>query len=250
MISSRISRWGVIRPIVDRVCPFEALDEAPLAGRPVRYHRPTMPSKHLVPATKTRPSKPRSTPRPRQRPTGTLQFKVTLDEIEPPVWRRVVVTDDLTFADLHLVLQAVMGWQNTHLHEFRIGDRRIGMPSADADYGEGLEDERKLRLDEVGLELGATFGYEYDFGDGWGHTVLLEQALPIDARFVYPACIAGARACPPEDCGGPGGYQDFLRKLSDPTDEEHDDALTWVLGVFAPEGFDVNRTNAALRTGR
>ena len=176
-----------------------------------------------------------------------IQFKITLDHIEPPIWRRILLTGDLTFADVHLILQAAMGWQNSHLHEFRLGDRRVGVPDPEA--GE-IEDERKVRLAQVELQAGETFRYVYDFGDGWTHAILVEKVVPADTRFLYPVCMAGARACPPEDSGGPPGYAEFLRKISDPEDEEHDHMVAWIGGVFDPEGFDVNRTNAALRRGR
>lgn len=174
-----------------------------------------------------------------------FQLKVTLQEVEPPVWRRLLVPGGLTLAQLHRVLNEAMGWTDSHLHVFKAGDRHFGDPRAD-DAGElGFEDERRMTLERLGALLDFLV-YAYDFGDGWEHTVLVEQVVEPDAREHYPLCTAGARACPPEDCGGPHAYADLLEALDDPEHERYDEFLTWVGGVFDPEGFDVNRTNAAL----
>lgn len=174
------------------------------------------------------------------------KLKVTLERIAPPIWRRVLVPSDATFADLHRVIQESMGWLDYHLHVFRIGDRHIGMRHEDSDD----EDGRKVSLDSVVDKRGTVFSYEYDFGDGWDHLIKLEEVLDPDPRVTYPICIAGARACPPEDSGGPGGYQDLLEILASPKHPEHDDRLSWLGGLYDPEGFDVNRVNAALRPQR
>lgn len=175
------------------------------------------------------------------------QLKVTLYEVEPPVWRRLLVPGDLTFGQLHLVLQEAMGWQNCHLHEFEIGDRRIGEPSDEWSNDLQPDDERRIRLAKGLPEVGASFLYKYDFGDGWKHEILVEKLDAHDPRVAYPLCIAGARACPPEDCGAASGYHQLLIKLADAQDEEHDHMVAWVGGLFDPAGFDVNRTNAAIR---
>lgn len=184
--------------------------------------------------------------KPRSSPTRIYQLKVALQGVEPPVWRRVLVPSDIKLGKLHFVLQDVMGWTNSHLHQFLLRDRAFGDPSHDEDDELGFEDERKVKLDHL-VVVGQSLTYEYDFGDGWTHELLVEKAVEPDHRFFYPVCVGGARACPPEDCGGVGGYEDLLRVLSDPEDEEHDNMLTWVGGFFDPEGFDVNAVNRKLR---
>lgn len=179
-------------------------------------------------------------------PTSIFQIKVTLVEIEPPVWRRLLVPADVTLARLHSVINQAIGWWNSHLHQFLLRDRVFGDPRMD-DSGElEFEDERRFKLNQL-VGAGQTIMYEYDFGDGWTHEVLVEKVHEVDDRLSYPLCIAGARACPPEDCGGPPGYENLLEQLADPAHEEHNSSLTWVGGHFDPEGFDVNRTNRALR---
>jgi len=145
-------------------------------------------------------------------PTSIFQLKVTLEEISPPIWRRILVPSNLTLDKLHAVLQKAIGWTNSHLHQFTMHERRIGDPRVDEEAGPQLEDERKVRLGHL-LDEGKRCIYEYDFGDGWTHELLVEKVLVPDERIQYPSCIAGARACPPEDVGGVGGYEDFLEAL-------------------------------------
>lgn len=178
--------------------------------------------------------------------TDAFRLHVELEGVAPRVWRKLLVPSSVALADLHTALNEAMGWTNSHLHQFILRDRRFGdvtMPDA----GElDFEDERKVRLDAL-IGEGQSIGYEYDFGDGWRHHVEVEKKLPLDHRLSYPLCLGGARACPPEDCGGPGGYEHLLGILRDGKNREYDDTITWVGGHFDPEGFDVNRTNAALR---
>jgi Plasmid pRiA4b ORF-3-like protein len=182
-------------------------------------------------------------------PRAILQLKITLAEIEPPIWRRVLVPAETDLGSLHDLLQAAMGWTNSHLHQFTLRDRRFSDPRLDDDGELEFEDERRVRLDQL-VGAGQALGYEYDFGDSWEHEVLVEKILEPDSRMSYPACIAGARACPPEDVGGTTGYARLLESIADPRDPERDEFLTWLGGVFDPEGFDLNLTNRALRGGR
>ncbi len=186
------------------------------------------------------------TKKPKKAPPKIYKLKLTLERIEPPIWRRVLVRSDISFAGLHRVIQEAMGWLDCHLHVFSVAGRRIGMRDDDSDD----EDGRKIHLDSVVIDRGTVFSYEYDFGDGWDHEIELEDTLDPDPRVSYPICIAGARACPPEDCGGPGGYEDLLETLADPKHEEYDHLLSWVGGLYDPEGFDVNRINAAIRKAK
>ncbi len=187
--------------------------------------------------------------RARAAPPSIFQLKVTLEDIRPQIWRRLLVPSNATLDQLHAVLQEAMGWTNSHLHQFTLEDRRIGDPLADEDGGLQFEDERKVRLDHL-LGEGQRLVYEYDFGDGWTHELLVEKVLEPDERIQYPLCVAGSRAYPPEDVGGPGGYENFLEALRDHAHEEHDEILAWVGGVFDPEGFDLNTVNRTLRGGR
>lgn len=177
-----------------------------------------------------------------------LQLKVTLDGVSPPVWRRLLVPNTITLGNLHDVLQEAMGWTNSHLHCFEVGDRRIGMVGVEED-AKDLEDERRIRLATLLQRKGDELVYRYDYGDDWEHRVVLEAALPFDRRFAYPLCTGGARACPPEDSGGPGGYEELLCTLASPKAPGHDDAVTWVGGYFDSESFDANAVNEALRGG-
>jgi hypothetical protein len=178
------------------------------------------------------------------------QLKVTLRDTRPPIWRRTEVPSDITLAKLHRLLQAAMGWYDSHLHQFIVGQTYYGVPSNDDFADLELKDERKARLNQVLRKPKQKIVYEYDFGDGWEHEILLEKVFPPESGVQYPRCIDGARACPPEDCGGAGGYQNFLKAISDPDHEEHDEYLEWIGGEFNPEEFDAKDTDAALRRVR
>jgi hypothetical protein len=173
-----------------------------------------------------------------------FQIKVTLLDVEPPVWRQLLISADTNLARLHAVLNEAVGWQNSHLHEFRLRDRTFGGPRID-DEGD-VEDERRFKVNQL-LSVGQSIEYAYDLGDGWTHAVMVEKLLDLDPCIHYPLCVAGARSCPPEDCGGVGGSENLLAALADPNHEEHDELTTWVGGTFDPAGFDLNRVNRALR---
>lgn len=176
------------------------------------------------------------------------QIKVTLLGTKPPIWRRLLVPASLTLTQLHDVLQITMGWQNCHMHEFRIGRRYFGEPSPE----EGLmgvaqtEDERKVHLPAVLGKVGAKMIYTYDMGDSWEHRIVLEKQLPIDPSVKYPACVDGQLACPPEDCGGIPGYYNLLEALADPRHPEHEELSEWIGGNFDPQAFSVGQVNRLL----
>jgi hypothetical protein len=167
---------------------------------------------------------------------------VTLLNTNPPVWRRILVPDTLTLADLHTAVQISMGWTNSHLHAFRVGDRRYADPS----IIDGVGDEQQLALNTL-VQSGVTrFEYNYDFGDDWEHEILIETAPPADKTKPRPACVDGRRACPPEDCGGPWAYADLLDVLADPAHPQHQEQLEWFGADFDPEAFSVADADAAL----
>ncbi len=177
------------------------------------------------------------------------QLKITLQDIDPPIWRRLLVPADTKLPRLHRLLQTVMGWENYHLHAFAVGELLYGEPDPDFDDARNVN-ERRVRLGDIAPEVGACFLYQYDFGDNWRHEVLVEKIMSADPIASYPLCTGGKRACPPEDCGGTWGYETFLEAITDPEHEEHEQYLMWIGGAFDPEGFDLNMTNRALRKVR
>ncbi|MCG2735815.1 MAG: plasmid pRiA4b ORF-3 family protein [Candidatus Methanoperedenaceae archaeon] len=170
------------------------------------------------------------------------QFKITLQSTKPPIWRRIQIPETYTFWDLHVAIQDVMGWSDYHLHEFEIMN-----PSTGLEVNIGLPDDEFGRKVLVGWnqKMADYFSienpradYVYDFGDYWEHRIQLEKILPREKNVDYPICIKGKRACPPEDVGGIGGYEDFLEIIKNPDHEEHDEMLEWAGGEFDPEQFD------------
>ena len=170
------------------------------------------------------------------KPAGALLLKVTLVDIDPPVWRRLVFPARFTLGALHEAIQVSLGWDNSHLHEFRVGKKRFVM-SAEDDDGEAA-DEESVSLGELGLRARSKFEYEYDFGDSWRHQIVVEKVLP-EAEGKQVLCLGGERACPPEDCGGPGGYEDLLSALRRPRLAKNRELVEWTGEKFDPESFDL-----------
>ena len=167
------------------------------------------------------------------------QLKVSLDGSKPPIWRRLLIPDNFTFLDLHAVIQAAMGWENAHLFAFRHpGEHRndIGIPMEDDWSDREVQDARLLRVREYLQEPKQKMQYEYDFGDGWIHTILLEKAA--DEKILAPQLLKGKGACPPEDCGGLWGYYSMVESINDPKSPEHQDAREW-LGLKKGERWGV-----------
>jgi hypothetical protein len=196
-------------------------------------------------------------------PRCTYQLKITLKDVSPPIWRRVLVPDDATFRTLHETIQLSFGWWDSHLHEFS-SPRKGWLPRegtiTDLETLDGYDpelgvpaDERKVRLRDQLEWAGQRMDYNYDFGDCWGHEVLLERVLVPEEGVGRPVCVGGRRACPPEDCGGTGGYTELIKAINDPGHERHAELLDW-LGLqrpedFDPEAFDVEATDALLQRG-
>ena len=178
-------------------------------------------------------------------PTAHYQIKVSLRGSDPSIWRRILVPADCSLARLHLVLQAVMGWENYHLHEFKIKGQDYGDP-ADDDWGDrNIEDERYFRLNELFLKQGSIIEYTYDFGDGWGHDLEVEDINLRDDSELLPCCLDGEFSGPPEDVGGIGSYYEYLRALKDRDHPEHKEWLAWQ-GPFNPARFVINAINKRL----
>lgn len=180
------------------------------------------------------------------KPTQIYQIKVTLKDNHPPVWRRILVPANTSLLKLHNILQIVMGWEGYHLHMYRIEENIYGDP-VDDEYGDlGTIDEAKYRLSQVIWGVGQRFTYEYDFGDSWEHTLVVEKILTSSEGARRPLCIQGKRACPPEDVGGIGGYHYFLEAIRDPLHPEHEEYLGWIGGNFDPDAFNLEEINANL----
>ena len=180
------------------------------------------------------------------------QLKITLRGSKPPIWRRVVVRADMTLDRLHAVIQIAMGWTDSHLHQFFAGSgfarTCYGTPDPEfADKGSETLNEKRYTVADLAPAPRRKFSYEYDFGDSWEHEVVLEKLLPPDSAFKHPTCLAGANACPPEDCGGVWGYSNLLKILADPKHPEHEEMREWLGGEFDPSTFDLNGVNAVLK---
>ena len=171
---------------------------------------------------------------PKRRAQEVYQLKITLKGSKPPIWRRVQVRSEITLAQLHDVIQIAMGWTDSHLHQFTVHGEAFGRPD---DEGLDVHDENKACLWRL-VGLRDSFLYEYDFGDDWQHQVVVEKVLPVETGAVYPLCVTGKRACPPEDVGGVWGYGDFLEAIKDPMHPDHQEMLDWIDEDFDPAAFD------------
>jgi hypothetical protein len=181
-------------------------------------------------------------------PPDIYQLKVTLLDTRPPIWRRLRVPSGFALEDLHSVIQAAMGWDESHLHEFRIGQKRFGKsdPSARLMGIDPIGSERTTRLFMVLGKVKAKAMYTYDFGDSWEHAIVVEKVLLPEPGVPYPVCIEGKLQGPPEDCGGIPGYYNLLEAIRDPNHPEHEDLLDWVGGEFDPDAFSVEEVNHRL----
>ena len=194
---------------------------------------------------------------------GLEQVNLRMEGIRPviavnenlAVWRRIEVPASYSFWDLHVAIQDAMGWLDYHLHAFRLRNPitgqvdQIGIPDEDAFEGDlPYLPGWQVPLVEYFRRAGDRAEYEYDFGDGWEHQIRVEGIIEDDKRYPgRPVCLEGARNCPPEDCGGPWGYQSFLKAIGDKKHKEHKEFLDWVGGGFDPEHFDLDEVNDLLR---
>ena len=174
--------------------------------------------------------------------TDTYQLKVTLRGAKPAIWRRIVVPGNLNLERLHRVLQDAMGWESCHLHSFEVHGVEFGAPDSD-DWGSGSEtkSEKQHTLERV-VHAKDRFTYTYDFGDSWVHQIVVEKITPGDPG--APSVIGGARACPPEDCGGVWGYAELVDALANKEHPRHAELTEWVPPGFAPERFDLALADA------
>ncbi|MBU2579315.1 plasmid pRiA4b ORF-3 family protein [Patescibacteria group bacterium] len=171
------------------------------------------------------------------------QFKISIDDINPLIWRQIQVPETYSFWDLHVAIQDVMPWQDYHLHRFEIVDPctkmkvEIGIPDEEWMDTKELPGWEQKIAEYFSMENNSA-DYIYDFGDDWYHKIKLEKILARDKNINYPVCVAGERACPPEDCGGVCGYENLLQAIKNPKHEQHRELLEWIGGKFDPEFFE------------
>lgn len=184
--------------------------------------------------------------------SSCFQFKVTLAQSEPPIWRRILVANG-TLDDLHEYIQTAMGWTDSHLHQFKIRGQRYGNPEI---LNDGFGDAELIDTLDVSLndlfgrgQVPQSFTYEYDFGDGWLHEIEFEGVQKVPKNKNYPCCLGGERACPPEDIGGVFGYAEFLLAIRDPEHEEHESYVEWIGEEYDPENFNIAKATRAMRSG-
>ena len=178
-----------------------------------------------------------------------LQIQIALLNTEPKIWRRLLVPPQFTLSRLHRAIQIAMGWEDDHLHEFRVGKQMYGQPDEDHDpFGiTRRKDERYVLVSELFLRVGSKALYTYDFGDSWEHQIVLEKRLKPDPDVIYPVCVAGEMACPPEDIGGIYGYYELVEAIRDPEHMRHGEMLEWVGEDWDPQRFSLEKINHALR---
>lgn len=175
-----------------------------------------------------------------------IQFRISLHGIKPTIWRQFTVPSTISFKKLHDVIQIVMGWENYHLFEFHYGPYEIGIPDDEFFMTDEFHwDARYKKLSTATLNINDKFTYVYDFGDDWVHQLKIEKMEELTENNNRIQCISGKRASPPEDVGGPYGYELHLEALRDENHPEHESALEW-RGPFNPEDFDLDEVNAEL----
>jgi hypothetical protein len=181
-------------------------------------------------------------------------FRIELKDIRPKIWRYFYVRSDISLLEFHDVIQRVMGWSNYHLFSFRIhgedyyvpGEDGFGQPATAAD-GATHKTLKTIRLNKLYLSKGDTFQYLYDMGDDWEHVVkVLDTDYSPKVPGTRAGCYRGARACPPEDCGGVWGYSELLEILAHPEREEYEERMECIEEGFDPEAFDMDTINQML----
>ena len=192
---------------------------------------------------RTKPARPRVRG---AQPEVAYQLKVTLLDVKPPVWRRLLVPGTISLDRLHTVIQKAMEWTDAHLHEFVIQGRRYGPPDPEEPDAR-IRPESLMSLRQATPVQGLRFEYLYDFGDNWTHEVQVESIQVPEKELRHAVCLAGERRCPPEDCGGPAGCAEFLEAIRDPGHPQHREMLDWIGGAFDPDAFDLNAINRKLR---
>jgi hypothetical protein len=178
-----------------------------------------------------------------QKEKKVYQFKMVLEGIEPEIWRRVQVPESYSFWDFHVAIQDAMGWEDCHLHEFTLTNPKtqqqefIGIPDDEGWGGRQILPGWDLKIADYFSDQNTTAHYDYDFGDGWEHKIILEEILPLEGGEKYPKCLDGKRACPPEDCGGIWGYEELILIFKEPNHPDYQEKLQWLGKKFNAEAF-------------
>jgi hypothetical protein len=175
------------------------------------------------------------------------EISISLQYIDPPIWRTVLVPPRTNLHKFHKIIQRAMGWRNSHLYIFEVDRERYAEPHPEWDID--ILDSRKKTLAEMFTGGRKAFVYDYDMGDGWRHDIELVKAVECEPG-AKPRVLDGARACPPEDSGGPPGYMNLLVTLSDPQSEDYRDMMDWLGGPFDPNAFDLQAADEAVRKVR
>lgn len=171
------------------------------------------------------------------------QIKIVLKQSKPAIWRRILVKSDVLLADFHDIIQTVMGWSNSHLHQFEKNGEYYAPKEMELEMS---IDYRKVRLNTLLFQEKDKVLYEYDFGDGWRHEIVLEKILPFSESAKLPSCTGGKRNCPPEDCGGIWGYAELLEVIANPKHPDYQEMMEWVGDEFDPEYFELEEINEML----
>ena len=177
--------------------------------------------------------------------SNKLKLRIILIESKPQIWRRILVSEELTLRDLHKVIQTTMGWTNSHLHQFIIKNKRYGNPEFQEFDEPGFVDYSDVKIKKMFKNIEDAIIYEYDFGDGWEHSLLFEGTEEDESQ-KDAICLDGKNNCPPEDCGGVYGYQDLLKTINNPESDEYQEMMEWLGGDFDPEYFNKDEVNKAL----
>lgn len=174
------------------------------------------------------------------------QVQISLMSFKPKIWRRILIPSDMLLSDFHKVIQTTMGWVNGHLHQFVKNRTFYAEVFEDDDFGMNIVDYKGMKVSDLLKKEKEKIIYEYDFGDGWEHIILLEKVLPVDPKMQYPICLTGKMNCPPEDCGGVWGYANMLEILTQPKHPEYKSYMEWLGEGFDPKYFDKNEINELL----
>ncbi|MBP7552608.1 MAG: plasmid pRiA4b ORF-3 family protein [Spirochaetes bacterium] len=178
------------------------------------------------------------------------QFKIELDVIEPKIWRRIIVTSDINLHQFHQIIQDAMGWWDYHLYAFEFNEKRYSVPSEDDDmYEIIIIDSSEVKLEKLKMKEYSEMKYEYDFGDSWIHTIVLEKIIPIKENLNVPVCIGGERNCPPEDCGSYPGFEEMCQALKDPQSEKVKEYIDWLGCNYDPNYFNLYDRNREIMKG-
>lgn len=186
-----------------------------------------------------------------KKPIKILQLKIYLKGITPKIWRKFQVKNNITFHQLHLIIQKVMDWDNYHLYSFDIGNIRLESEElAEGECGD-FEPSEKIKLCQLIEKEKIKFEYVYDFGDCWEHSIIVEKILEEDNTKQYPVCIDGERACPPEDCGSIWGYAELMKIRKNKNHSKYREMIVeWLGEDYDPELFILDWVNAKLQGKR